>query len=369
MKTKFRILAALLALSLCLGLAACGAETPAAPAPSEAEAAPAEAAADTAPAEAPAEPEPTEPPVSLPGLSWPVEEAEGPTAVSYPYIVRTETAVWHLSKDDMELLGEEAYLEGLERILRDQDADFAEAQALLAPWLQEEVPPIDIYTDFCGHAEGDEIFGAFYRGTNRDIRLFHSWDIAAMALLHEYVHYLTFSCTDKPVSMGLFAEGIAEYVSQFACRNRMLRTASREGMSEDDKRLAGEWNLLDEDGCLDPERRHLYLAEETKSPEGTGMKYSTITNAVMTRDERINQNPTPTTISYYEAGSMIAYLVETYGEEQVFGRWDMDPLDLADAFGKGFPELYRDWEVWNRAKCEELGIVLDFSMVGAEEKR
>ena len=103
MKTRFRILAALLALSLCLGLAACGAETPADAAPSEAE-----AAADTAPAEAPAEPEPTESPVSLPGLSWPVEEAEGPTAVSYPYVVRTETAVWHLSKDDMELLGEEA---------------------------------------------------------------------------------------------------------------------------------------------------------------------------------------------------------------------------------------------------------------------
>ena len=51
MKTKFRILAALLALSLCLGLAACGGETPAGTAPSEAEAAPAETAADTAPAD------------------------------------------------------------------------------------------------------------------------------------------------------------------------------------------------------------------------------------------------------------------------------------------------------------------------------
>lgn len=300
--------------------------------------------------------QPTESAAALPGLSWPVEEAEGPTSVSYPYLVRTETAVWHLSKDDMELLGQEAYCVGLERILRDQDADFAEARALLAPWLQEEIPPIDIYTDFCGHAEGDEIFGAFYRSANRDIRLFHSWDIAAMSLLHEYVHYLTISCTDKPVSMGLFAEGIAEYVSRFACRNRMFRTASREGMSEDDKRLAGEWNLLDEDGCLDPERQYLYLAEEIKSPAGYGMKYNTITNAVMTRDERISQNPTPTTISYFEAGSFLAYLVDRFGRELVFDHWDMDPFKLEEVFGMDFTELYWDWASWNRNRCAELMI-------------
>ena len=299
---------------------------------------------------------PAEAAVKLPGLSWPVERAEGPSAASYPYILRTENAVWHLSKDDMELLGEEAYCEGLERILQDQEADFAEAQALLSPWLREEIPPIDIFTDFCGHAEGDEMFGAFYRGSHRDIRLFHNWDMAAVSLLHEYVHYLTFSCTDDPVSEGLFAEGVAEYVSRFACRNRMFRIAAFYGMSEDDKRLAGEWNLLDEDGCLDPARQYFYLAEEIKSPAGLGMKYNTITNAIMVRDERINQNPSYTTISYYEAGSILAYLVDRFGEELVFGNWGMDPYDLKEVFGEDFSALYRDWDNWNRAKCHELRI-------------
>lgn len=352
MKGHFRIFAALLALSLCLGLAACGAQTPAAPAQSEDE-----PAAGTAPAEASAEPEPAPASVTLPGLSRPVEMAEGPAAKSYPYIIQTEYAVWHLSADDMELLGAEAYCEGLERILKDQDADFADARELLRPWLQEEIPPIDIYTDFSGHAEGDEIFGAIYRGPNRDIRLFHDWEMAGRSLLHEYVHYLSITCTDRPASEGLFREGVAEYVSNFACRNRMIRTAALNSQSEAVAEM-GRYNLLDEDGAVDPARLYLFNAELIRSDAALGSVYNTITNAVMTRDERINRNPSPTTISYFEAGSMIAYLVETCGEEQVFGHWDQDPSALAEVFGRDFAELYWDWADWNRAKCAELGILM-----------
>lgn len=348
MKNTARFLVLLLALVLCLGCAACGAPAPAVTDPPL-----------PAPTEVPEAQEPAEEPVSLPGLSWPVERAEGPTSVSYPYIVRTENAVWHLSADDMELLGQEAYCEGLERILQDQEADFAEARALLAPWLWEEIPPIDIYTDFCGHAEGDEIYGAYYRGRYRDIRLYHDWEMAGRSLLHEYVHYLTFTCTDRPVSEGFFCEGVADYVSNFACRNRMIRTAALNSQSEAVAQM-GQYNLLDEDGAVDPARLYLFNAEFIRSDAALGSVYNNLTGSVMTREERINQNPSPTTISYYEAGSMIAYLVENYGEELVFGHWDADPFDLAAVFGKDFSELYWDWTAWNLAKCEELGIILDF---------
>ena len=185
--------------------------------------------------------------VTLPGLTWPVERAEGPTAESYPYILRTESAVWHLSADDMELQGEEEYCASLELLLQDLDADFAEARELLAPWIWEEIPPIDIYTDFCGHAERDEIFGAFYYGSRREIRLFHDWDLAARSLLHEYVHYLSFTCTDRPISEGLFGEGVAEYVSHFACRNRMDRNASKRALSPEELQMAAE--IFDLDGA------------------------------------------------------------------------------------------------------------------------
>lgn len=367
MKTKFRILAALLALSLCLGLAACGGETPAGTAPSEAEATPAETAADTAPAEAPAEPEPTESPVSLPGLSWPVEEAEGPTAVSYPYIVRTETAVWHLSKDDMELLGDEAYCAGLEQMLQNANADFVEAQALLAPWLWEEIPPVDIYTDFSGHMEESRTFGAYYRGQAKDIRLFHNWNAAGQSLLHEYVHYLSFSCTDKPIIMNLWADALAEYVSCYACRNRMARTAYLAMMDPETVEEGRKYGLLDEDGCLDPARMLLFQAERIKAPENVGQKYGSISQAFIIRTERMNEHPSYTTISYPEAGAILAYLVETYGEDLVFGHWDTEPSDMEEVYGKGFEELYRDWEVWNLAKCGELGIRLDLAKADAEK--
>ena len=210
-----------------------------------------------------------------------MEAAEGPSAVSYPYILRTEGAVWHLSADDMELLGQEKYCTGLELLLQDQEADFAEARTLLAPWIWEEIPPIDIYTDFCGHAEGDEIFGAFYYGSRREIRLFHDWDLAARSLLHEYVHYLSFTCTDRPISEGLFGEGVAEYVSHFACRNRMDRNASKRALSPEELQMAAECHLLDEDGCMDPRRTYLYNAEIIRSPMALGAKYNTITSAVI----------------------------------------------------------------------------------------
>ena len=347
MKKGFRLLSALLALILCLSSTGCGqaAEAPkAAPSPAPAE------ESEEAPA-----PQQTEAP-SLPGLTRPVEAAEGPSAVSYPYVLRTENAVWHLSADDMALLGEVAYCQGLENLLQSQEADFAEAREVLAPWIREEIPPIDIYTDFCGHAERDEIFGAFYFGARREIRLFHDWDYAARSLLHEYVHYLTFTCADRPTSAGLFGEGVAEYVSHFACRNRMDREASKRALSGEELQMAAECHLLDEDGCMDPARSYLYNAEMIRSPMAIGAKYNTITSAMMTRSERINESPSYTTISYYEAGCFLAFLVESYGEEQVFSHWGMDPFDLKEVFGKDFGELYREWAAWNRAQCNELGI-------------
>lgn len=349
MNVARRFAAALLALLFCLSCAACGraAQAPekaASPVPAEA-----------SEAEAPAPQQAEEAPV-LPGLAWPVEAADGPSAASYPYLVRTENAVWHLSADDMALLGEEAYCQGLENLLQSQEADFAEARAVLAPWIWEEIPPIDIYTDFCGHAERDEIFGAFYFGARREIRLFHDWDYAARSLLHEYVHYLTCTCTDRPVSEGLFGEGVAEYVSRFACRNRMDREASKRALSGEELQMAAECHLLDEDGCMDPMRTYLYNAEMIRSPMAIGAKYNTVTSAVMTRSQRINESPSYTTISYYEAGCFLAFLAERYGEELVFSHWDMDPLALKEVFGKDFGELYREWAVWNLQQCNALGI-------------
>ena len=75
----------------------------------------------------------------------------------------------------------------------------------------------------------------------------------------------------------------------------------------------------------------------------------------------------PISFRLAKSKEILAYLVETYGGELVFGHWDMEPRDMEEVYGKGFEELYRDWEVWNRAKCDELGIRLDLAKADAEK--
>ena len=96
---------------------------------------------------------------SLPAIScaeqtgFQKEENTGWNKDSRPYIIRMTYAVWYVSKADIDLLGEDAYYEGLYAILDDAEEDFADARAALKGFIPDEIPPIDIYTDFCNKAE------------------------------------------------------------------------------------------------------------------------------------------------------------------------------------------------------------------------
>ena len=122
------------------------------------------------------------------------EENTGRDKDSYPCIIRMPYAVWYISKADIELLGEGAYYEGLYATLDDAEADFADARAALAGFISDEIQPIHIYTDFCNKAEASKTADAFYRELGNYIKLFNGWKSARVALLHEYVHYLTMHC-------------------------------------------------------------------------------------------------------------------------------------------------------------------------------
>ena len=291
-------------------------------------------------------------------LPYPLEKNEGDNAVSYPYMIHTPSATWYLSAADLAAQGEEAFFRDLGQLMENQEADFAEARAVLAPWLQKEIPPIDIYTDFTGKAEESALYGAYYNNLRREIRLFQNWNVAEYALLHEYVHYLSMGCTDRPISEGFFAEGLAEYVSHFACENRMLRTAflSSDAQEQDFARSCGLWD--EETDSLDPARFYLFMAEKSRDPSVIGVKYNAVSGGLIVRTERINDNPSYGNISYYELGGMFAYLVDTFGEDMVFTNWDRELSDLQELFGKNFSGLYWDWLEWNRAQRETLGIVI-----------
>lgn len=293
-----------------------------------------------------------------PRQKYAVEENTAENKAVYPYIVRTESATWYLSADDIALLGEEAFFDGLYETLRYQEEDFADARSALAGFIPEEVESIDIYTDFCGKAGASEVGGAYYNEDRNFIKVFRGWQITQFTLLHEYVHYLTVHCAENPVTHGLFAEGIADYVSKILCRNRMMRCCSR-FVSEEEKaflKAHGAWD--GEEDCVDPLLYWFGRAESFALGQAMGEEYMCTADIRIIRTEEIQRNPAADTISHMEAACIMAYLAEKYSREELFSHMGMDPADLEQVFGEAFPELYRHWTEWNAVRCAELGLAM-----------
>ncbi len=290
-----------------------------------------------------------------------LEPNDGANAQTYPYIVRTPHTTWYLAAADIELLGEEAFFEGLEKLLTYQEADFADAYAVLDGYLKDEIPLIDVHTDFAGNTERAKWnkAGAYYLGPDMGIYLYRNWGVAGYALLHEYTHYLTYECCtfDLTPGGGFWAEAIAEYVSMISCQNRMGRAVNF-GMSDEEWAFAEQRGLLDADGTLNPKMYYCFMAAFMRSGAALGAKYSAVSETLITLSERLVEHPMPTTISYYEAGSFFTWLVERYGKELVFANMTIGQEGFADVFGKDFEPLFFEWAADNDAWCIENGIVL-----------
>ena len=286
------------------------------------------------------------------------EENTGWDKDSCPYLVRTPSAIWHLSKADMELLGEDAHCERLFSILADLEADFADARAALKGYIPEEIPPIDIYTDFCNKAEASRTGEAFYRSLGNYIKLFTGWEKACASLLHEYVHYLTIHCAETPAQFHFWREGIADYISLYICKNRLSRSVNMglDLSTLNPAMLEQVWDQ--EDDCLNPRLVYLGFAALANRGYGIGMHYFAVKNEWIDRTKQIQEDPRPDDLFFYEAAGMMAYLVETYGRDTVFGNWDLDPDGMDMVYGKTFSELYRDWAVWNEEQCRLSGIMI-----------
>ena len=56
-----------------------------------------------------------------------IEVNPGGSRTEYPYMARTASATWYFAADDIALLGEDAFYEGLYQILENQEQDFADA--------------------------------------------------------------------------------------------------------------------------------------------------------------------------------------------------------------------------------------------------
>ena len=284
------------------------------------------------------------------------ENTNSENKISYPYVVRTESATWYLAQADIDLMGEDAFYEGLDSILQVQDADFADARARLSGYIWDEIPPIDIYTDFGGNADISESAGAYYHRGRNFIKVFTGWDTTRWTLLHEYVHYLTRHCTDDPVQSGFFAEGIAEYIAMIACRDRMLRGLYPDTGAEEVSFLKSRGAWDEEEDCFDPLRYFTGLAEVYARGVMVGEEFYSTQDISLVRTEEIQQNPTPETVSHAEAAAIMAYLVETYSQDFVFSHLSMSTDEFETVYGEPFSAVYEHWAAWNAARCSELGL-------------
>ena len=274
---------------------------------------------------------------------------------TYPYVLRTESSAWYLAAADIDLMGEEAFYKGLEVILSYAEADMTDARKALTGRIWEDVPPVEIRTDFCGKAEISQDAGAYYNGLANMIKLFHSWDMAKFSLLHEYVHYLTIHCAEKKTMHYFYIETVAEYVSKFVCENRMIRSIDFSNSDQPElNALAKIWGDFDQ-----VKYRNACLSESDAFARGLydEWPYSCVGQYVTARkaDKRLPDHLHE--LSYAEADSMALYLIETGGEEKYLDHWDiLDEEELAGLYGCTVAELMTAWAAWNAEQCEKMGL-------------
>ena len=285
-----------------------------------------------------------------------IENNQRDNKATYPYVLRTDSSTWYLSGEDISLLGEEDYYAGLAEILNDLEQDFSDARDALTGYIQEEIPPVDIYTDFNGRAGISEVAGAYYNERSNFIKLFSGWDMAKESLLHEYVHYLTMHCSEAPPSEGFWAEGIAEYISKIVCKNRMLRSINM-GIPEETALFYKEHGAWDEkEECIDPKLFYIGTAQVIAQGQLVGKEYFSVSDVTITRTPQIQQNPSADKVSHIEAACIIAYLADTYSKEWVFTNWNAKTAEMDVTIGESFEEIYKNWVIWNTELYEKSGL-------------
>ena len=303
--------------------------------------------------------------ILLPGCSkrdalsvngYTIENNQRDNKATYPYVLRTDSSTWYLSGEDISLLGEEDYYAGLAEILNDLEQDFSDARDALTGYIQEKIPPVDIYTDFIGTAGISEVAGAYYNERSNFIKLFSGWDMAKESLLHEYVHYLTMLCSETPPSEGFWAEGIAEYISKIVCKNRMLRSINM-GIPEETALFYKEHGAWDEkEECIDPKLFYIGTAQVIAQGQLVGKEYFSVSDVTITRTPQIQQNPSADKVSHIEAACIIAYLADTYSKEWVFTNWNTKTAEMDVTIRESFEEIYKNWVIWNTQLYEKSGL-------------
>lgn len=263
---------------------------------------------------------------------------------SYPYFVETSSATWYLSADDIEAQGLDTMLSEVSEITVMAEQDFSDAREELVSYIDEDIPPVDIYTDFAGNANAAETNSGIYMEAGNYIKVFGGWEFLRFNLLHEYIHYLTMKHSD--CDSGFYGESVAEYYSMIVCENRMSKTAWPLLLTEEQidywKKYKG-WD--EENDTMDLERYEYLNAAYYVLGIGMDEEYLCVGQNTIKRTEKIQKSPSYDQLAYAEAAAMLAYLMECYGEDKVISCWN-NTEKWEENYGKSFDALYEEYCGW-----------------------
>lgn len=261
----------------------------------------------------------------------------------YPYYVSEDGYNMFFSLKDINEAGFKAYFEGYRPIHNLAADDFKEAGALFWRDNKRTDSVADIYTDFL---KEEELKGAEYFLDVDRIVLYHNWEMALGALVHEYVHFL-----DADNILFTSNAVLESYTEEFAVYEYSGKMRQCSYINENVDFMA-----LEKLGIYDREKEYYDIAllndyNATLFYMGEVELWCSVDYYKTIRNDG-REYYAYLELPYYAASSFYKFLMEKYGEERVHEASGINH-EFSALWGDDYPSLYKEWGEGLLEKYEE----------------
>ena len=261
----------------------------------------------------------------------------GKNTKSYPYIIYTPSTIsYFVANEEFKTEGIIMDYDYIKHYLTIYEQDILALKKYFAPYFDGEKDVIPCY--FQETIKGS----SYYNYTKLD------YSSPLWAGVHEYAHYITYN--DKiPVWM---VEGTAKYCDFYLEKDGVYRMI-KECFDQSDF-------LLTDNEVMRLYNRNLVDIYE-KTNEVNLSLYNEVMAYISNNDKTthdtfawigmVDKNEDGAELSYPEAGSLVNYLIKTYGEDKYFSLFK-DYSKLSETYGKTYEELKEEWLTHLKSKME-----------------
>jgi len=263
---------------------------------------------------------------------------------TYPYRIYTQSMVAYFTSYATEMYTRDIFdYTYIKNYIEAYEADVSELRQYLSKYIDCNLPVVTCYFN-------EEGVASYYeKEINTITNVAPLW-----AGLHEYVHYLTSNLEE----ITWLIEGSAQYLTFYIgdnCSNRLLK----ESLGDIDN--LNKFKLLADTEEMNTFKNNfyeyyymlyelMYPLQEVKldlpifNNTNVYLEYMKLTNQKTLSEIFIMKNTSDGgDLTYEEAGSLVNYLIKTYGEEAFFDLYT-DYSRIDEIYGKGYEELVEEWQ-------------------------